>query len=738
MAEVFLAVPAGKSTEPPPPVALKRIRPELSRHKAFLKRFTDEAKICALLRHPNIVEIFELGAVGTDLYFTMEWVNGKGLDVLLTKLREKGQALPLDVAAYIGLRVAEALDYAHGLRDSAGRDLKIVHCDVTPGNVLLRYDGEVKLTDFGMATVERSVTGREQAPTLGKLPYMSPEQLKGEGTDRRSDIYSLGVLLYELWTLKRPFESAQALELQQRILDSVPALEFPPVLKNSASELVRRCLAKDRKDRPQSVADLRSSLTCDAVSARENLKRWMADLFQKEIPQEREEARNGLTVWSERKIEKLEPEEDSFVRDLLSENDPGDSLERTEFLPVSQAGQSTHITFVEEDGADLSGISFVQNFSATPDAPSRETTDPDPSEAGLQNGSGPKSFAKIGVIRKSVERPIQKPLPVTEVPAVSSPGESDEVIQLATESSHPRPDPMLSRPVVHEQRTSSISPYTETTLRRHRPNLKRVRPFIVSAVAGLASIAILWGALHPGGKKRPHVPHVPPMAWKMNVFISAESQSPDVDQRALLSWTNPALRSQHWIKPLREFFEREYVRRTGQKDVPLSWIVEDSVHDLSHVEWKPSLLHPGRPFGDLKSNFNLENETLRRGQGFLFIHLYAKNFWETPRYPVDFREKRPQGIGLVFVPLSPKEDEESLVRIAHELLHVLGASDKYSGAGAPEFPEGFVEPDQTPRYPQNWGEIMSRSIPLAEDNYRPLKSLREAAIGDVTAEEIGW
>jgi hypothetical protein len=226
--------------------------------------------------------------------------------------------------------------------------------------------------------------------------------------------------------------------------------------------------------------------------------------------------------------------------------------------------------------------------------------------------------------------------------------------------------------------------------------------------------------------------------WKISLFVSAESKSADADQRSLAGWSTPPLRNRMWMRPLGDFFEREYQRWTGRSGVNVSFGVFDPQKEISSLEWRSSLFHPGRPFSDLKRLFGVVDEGSKAGKGALFVHLYAKNFWEAPRYPVDLRDKRPERMGLVFVPLSPKEDEESLVRIAHEALHILGASDKYDGSGQPVFPNGFAEPRKAPRYPQVWGEIMSRALPLAENNHRPLKSLRESAIGDRTAEEIGW
>ncbi|MFH1017314.1 MAG: serine/threonine-protein kinase [Pseudomonadota bacterium] len=780
MADVFLAASLAPETPlgAPSLVALKRIRMELSNHKAFVERFVDEAKICALLRHPNIVEVFELGAVGTQLYFTMEWVEGKGLDALYSKLRESGDKLPLEVAAYVSRQIIGALDYAHRLTDSAGRDLRIVHRDVTPGNILLGYDGSVKLSDFGLATVERALGGHGREIALGKLAYVSPEQLKGESADRRADVYSLGVLIHEILTLRRPFEATKGLELQEQILRGEPRLAFDSVSPAPVRSLVRRCLEKDREKRPGNVSEMADAFSSVPEGGRDALAEILRSLFREEIRREDGEKSAGLTAWNDRKLKGADlEEEEPFVEDLLSENVLPSLLEQTEFLPASQAGRATRIAFKANasassargasaassaspsapkpsstdtapspaEGKDISEVSFVSDLLSVPDSPPPEDTETDPIPEGEPPAceasaadAVPKQVAKIGVVKKHIERPVPGPVAVTEVVATSFPTDSDEVIRLATEASAPKPDPTASQPAEHIQRTSSISPYAEARPRPRR-KFKRSLPFaMIGAAATVILAGTLWATLRPNGKKQHAVPKVVAPAWNVSVFLSAESGSPDVDQPALLSWTNSALRANEWLRPLNDFFEREYERWTGQKGVPLSVAVMDPVKEVQRLDWKPSIFHPGRPFRELKALFDLGREVTPRGKGFLFVHLYAKNFWEAPRYPLDFQETRPERRGLVFVPLSPKENEESRVRIAHEILHILGASDKYDERGAPEIPEGIAAPRNDPRYPQLWGEIMSRCVPLAENDCRPLKTLREAAIGDRTAEEIGW
>ncbi len=198
-------------------VAIKRILPHFSDNEDFVTMFIDEAKLAAQLTHPNIVQIFDLGKAGSSYYIAMEYVNGRDLRTLLRKVREYGTPFPEQVAAFVVMKVAAALDYAHRKRGFDDRELKLVHRDISPQNVILSTEGAVKLVDFGIAKAASKASHTVAGALKGKLLYMSPEQATGQPLDNRSDLYSLGLVLFELLTGERCFQADSELGVLEKV-----------------------------------------------------------------------------------------------------------------------------------------------------------------------------------------------------------------------------------------------------------------------------------------------------------------------------------------------------------------------------------------------------------------------------------------------------------------------------------------------------------------------------------------
>jgi serine/threonine protein kinase len=186
-------------------VAVKRILPNIAEDEEFITMFIDEAKISVQLTHANIAQIYELGAINNSYFIAMEYIPGKDMRAIFERCRKKGEPAPIPLSCYVVSKLCEGLDYAHRKKDGMGRDMNIVHRDVSPQNVLISYEGEVKVIDFGIAKAAGKATKTQAGILKGKFGYMSPEQVRGLPIDRRSDIFSTGIVLYELLTNERLF-----------------------------------------------------------------------------------------------------------------------------------------------------------------------------------------------------------------------------------------------------------------------------------------------------------------------------------------------------------------------------------------------------------------------------------------------------------------------------------------------------------------------------------------------------
>ncbi|HEY4238782.1 MAG TPA: protein kinase [Kofleriaceae bacterium] len=252
MAEIFRgkAVAAGGFEKP---VAIKRILPHLSQDKRFVELLIAEAKVLSLLKHRNIVQIFDVGLGDDGQYFlVMEYVDGKDLGGIQRALEARGKKrVPLDLALHVGAEICEALEHAHSARAPDGKAMNLVHRDVSPSNVMLSRAGEIKLTDFGIAKrAEGEQTGH--GAVRGKFAYISPEQARNEHLEPRSDVFSVGILLWELIANRRLFSTLGDLEALRAVREaSVPRLaETDPRIGKDLDALVMSALAKDVRKRP--------------------------------------------------------------------------------------------------------------------------------------------------------------------------------------------------------------------------------------------------------------------------------------------------------------------------------------------------------------------------------------------------------------------------------------------------------------------------------------------------------
>ncbi|HEY0195907.1 MAG TPA: protein kinase, partial [Kofleriaceae bacterium] len=238
-------------------VAIKMIHPNFAEDEQFIQMLVDEAKIAVQLNHGNIAQTFDLGRVGETYYITMEYVDGADLYKILRRASEQDIEMPLDICAFVGKEISSALDHAHRKRDHAGKSLGIVHRDVSPQNVLVSYSGEVKLVDFGIAKATMKARQTAVGVIKGKYYYMSPEQAWGDSIDHRSDIFSSGIVLYEMITGQMLYleEDLHKLLEMARAADIAPPSKLRKGVPPQLERIVMRALAKLPADRYQSAGD---------------------------------------------------------------------------------------------------------------------------------------------------------------------------------------------------------------------------------------------------------------------------------------------------------------------------------------------------------------------------------------------------------------------------------------------------------------------------------------------------
>ena len=278
-------------------LAVKRILPNIAEDKEFIEMFIDEAKLAVQLSHANICQIFDLGKVENFHFIALEYVHGKDLRALFDRCKQRPEGgavtMPLAQACFVVMKVCEGLDYAHNKKDPQGRELHLVHRDVSPQNVIISYDGEVKLIDFGIAKSVGKASKTQAGILKGKFGYMSPEQVRGLPLDRRSDVFSLGILIYELLTGERLFTGETDFSTLEKVrnVEILPPSTYNRRIADELERIVMKTLSKDVEDRYQNAIDLHDDLqafmyTAGEFYSRKDLAAWMKRAWSKEIAEE--------------------------------------------------------------------------------------------------------------------------------------------------------------------------------------------------------------------------------------------------------------------------------------------------------------------------------------------------------------------------------------------------------------------------------------------------------------------
>jgi serine/threonine protein kinase len=296
MGEIFLAKHGLAGFEKL--AVIKKVLPHLAADAQFISRFVDEAQVAIKLQHVNIAQVFEVGRVGDEYFLALEYVEGRDLRRTLGLLGQRRQRLPVDLALFIGRELANGLAYAHRRTSADGASLNLVHCDISPPNVLVSFEGETKVIDFGIAKSAIRGTATDPKMGFGKFGYMAPEQLiRGGVVDARTDIYAAGVVLYELLTGKRLYEAGPEPDyraLAKKVAKGEHDLpsEHDRVLA-PYDDLVATALRPKQEDRYQSAAELRDSIQQCLVAVNptistDQLGSFMREMFSEEMTAQKE------------------------------------------------------------------------------------------------------------------------------------------------------------------------------------------------------------------------------------------------------------------------------------------------------------------------------------------------------------------------------------------------------------------------------------------------------------------
>jgi serine/threonine-protein kinase len=320
-------------------VAVKKVLGHLAQDPDFIKMLVDEAKIASCIKHENIAKVYEFSRADGEYFIAMEFVDGKDVRSILERSRQMEKPVPAQHAAYIAAEAARALNAAHAAHDVSGDPLRLVHRDVSPSNVLCAYTGEVKLCDFGIAKATLSQIHTKAGVIKGKVKYMSPEQALGRKLDHRSDLFSLGAVLYEMLTLKPPFQAPNEMDLLIKVRDAkvTPLRELAPDAPEALEKIVHKALSHKREHRYQSGAELAQALRvwlqAEAPTyTRSHLGTYLRKIFGPEIERE-------LRLLEEWVVEGADPTNvgENLIADAL-----GPNAEFSNFHPIAtQSGDLT-------------------------------------------------------------------------------------------------------------------------------------------------------------------------------------------------------------------------------------------------------------------------------------------------------------------------------------------------------------------------------------------------------------
>jgi len=384
--------------------AIKRLHPHLQREQEFVDMFLDEARLAARIHHPNVVSILEVGESKRGYYLVMEYIEGDTLARLLARSAQKQTKLPVDVTVRIALDTLAGLDAAHELTDDHDQPLGVVHRDVSPQNILVGIDGTTRLTDFGVARAAARLTTTRTGQLKGKLAYMAPEQARGQGVDRRADLFALGIVLWEAFAMKRLFKGEGEADTLSRVLNEpIPKLRsVNPTLPAGIESIVMKALERDPDKRFSTAAEIAEGLEKAARAVRAvGSHKDVAACLDSLMGQDLTEQRAAVRTW----IAQSEPSRSAVTK-------KPDSVTRIEGRRADESQRDLSVT---GSIAGASGSLPAQSVEPRDRSPASSSSLPLISSAQASAVFGPPasvSAASISTVTEPVEPPPRRRRPL--------------------------------------------------------------------------------------------------------------------------------------------------------------------------------------------------------------------------------------------------------------------------------------------------------------------------------------
>jgi len=365
-------------------VAIKKVLPHLASEASLINSFIDEAKLAAFLQHQNIVQIYDFGNKNDNYFIAMEYLSGKDLRFIIQKSNQMNMPLSLENILYIVSKICEGLYYAHNLKDFNGKLLNIIHRDIGPQNIFITYDGQVKIIDFGIAKAASQNTTTQAGTIKGKVAYMSPEQAMGTGIDHRSDIFAIGIILYEMTTCKRMFEG-DTMQVYDNVRKAIfePPESANPDLPSSLYKIINKALMKNPEERYQSADEMNADLEKligqhSFLITERSLSQYMKKLFKEEANAEKLAMREAARLDLEEKPDVSKSTRDSYAKTIIAaskKNERKANKKKSLYVILALAlmglGTTISLSFFKDSISDikpaLSSIShiFSDDFKKT-------------------------------------------------------------------------------------------------------------------------------------------------------------------------------------------------------------------------------------------------------------------------------------------------------------------------------------------------------------------------------------